>query len=185
VPAGTPVANSVPPDPRAGAPGSGIATGAVAVLPGGIASRSFTGPLTGGTVLASVAPAGRWSLVGPDGTRTPRTSSFGWAARYRVAASGTGTLRFDGGLLSPLSFVLSLVTWLIAVALLLGDGAVRPWRRIRFPRPRARAAGNAADGDGERGDGGDGGAPDDPVTPDRGTATGVGSGATVGGAVHR
>jgi len=99
-----------------------------------------------------------------------------------VAASGTGTLRFDGGLLAPLSFVLSLVTWLIAIALLLGDGAVRPWRRIRFPRPRPRvqATGNAAGGD--IGDGGD---TDDPLNPDTGTGTGVGSGATVGGTVHR
>jgi hypothetical protein len=179
VPSGTPVANSVPPDPRSGAPGSGIATGAVAILPGGIASRSFTGPLTEGTVLASVAPAGRWALARADGSLAPRTSSFGWAARYRVAASGTGTLRFDGGLLSPLSFVVSLVTWLVVVVLLLGDGAVRPWRRIRFPRPRPRArrTGNAADGDGESGEGGD--------TTDPGAGTGVGAGATVGGSVHR
>jgi GT2 family glycosyltransferase len=184
VPAGTPVANSVPPDPRAGAPGSGIATGAVAVLPGAVASRTFTGPLTEGTVLASVAPAGKWSLAGPGGAQAPRTSSFGWAARYRVATSGTGTLQFDGGLLAPLSFVLSLVTWLVAIALLLGDGAVRPWRRIRFPRPRPRPqprANSAAAG----GDSGDGGDTDDLLTPDTGTATGVGSGATVRGTVHR
>jgi hypothetical protein len=184
VPTGTPVANSVPPDPRAGAPGSGIATGAVAVLPGAVASRTFTGPLTGGTVLASVAPAGKWTLSGPGGAEAPRTSSFGWAARYRVAVSGTGTLRFDGGLLAPLSFVLSLVTWLIAIALLLGDGAVRPWRRIRFPRPRPRprARTDSAEAQGESGDSRDS---DGPVTPDSGTGTGIGSGATVGGTVHQ
>ncbi len=142
VPAGTTVPNGSPPDPLAGSPGSGFVTGAVPVLPGGIASRSFSGPLTKGTVLASVAPAGRWNLTGPAGVRAPRTSSFGWAARYRVDGTGVGTLRFDGGLVAPLSFVLSLVTWLVALALLVGDGAGRPWRRLRLPRPRLRGSGH-------------------------------------------
>ena len=146
VPAGTTVPNGSPPDPLAGSPGSGFVTGAVPVLPGGIASRSFSGPLTKGTVLAALAPAGRWNLTGPDGARVPRTSSFGWAARYQVATAGTGTLRFDGGLVAPLSFVLSLVTWLAALTLLIGDGAGRPWRRLRLPRPRLRGSGPTDDG---------------------------------------
>ncbi len=43
VPAGTTVPDTVQPDPRAGSPGSGVARGAVPVLPGPAASQSFTG----------------------------------------------------------------------------------------------------------------------------------------------
>ena len=181
VPAGTSVANSAPPDPLAGTPGSGIASGAVAVLPGGAASRSFTGPLAKGTVLAAVAPSDRWNLGGPDGTRAPRTSSFGWAARFQVAASGTGTLDFSGGLLSPLSFVVSLATWLVAVVLL-GDRLGRPWRRLRLPRPRHRTW--SGDG-GDNGDGGDTGDNRDDRAGIPTPHAEVGTDAPVGGPAHR
>ena len=109
------------------------------VLPGPVASRSYRGPLSKGTVLAAVAPAGRWSLVGPTGSMAPRASSFGWVARYQVGTAGTGTLRFRGGLVAPLSFVVSVVTWLVAVALLVGEGVGRP-RRMRLRREGRRGA---------------------------------------------
>ncbi len=38
-----------------------------------------------------------------------------------MASAGTGTLHFDGGLVAPLSFVLAVVTWLVALALLIGN----------------------------------------------------------------
>jgi GT2 family glycosyltransferase len=141
VPKGTAVPHSAQPDPLTGSPGAGVVSGAVPVLPGPAASRSFTGALTKGVVLAAAAPAGRWSLTGPNGVPAAGSSSFGWAARYRVTAAGPGTLRFDGGLVAPLSSVISIVTWLVAVALLIGDGVGRPWNRVRLRRPRLRPAG--------------------------------------------
>jgi GT2 family glycosyltransferase len=146
VPAGTAVPDAVQPDPLAGSPGSGAVPGAVPVLPGGGASRAYTGPLVPGSVLAAMAPAGRWNLSGPSGTAAPRSASFGWAARYQVVASGPATLRFDGGLVAPLSFAVSIVTWLAALALLLGDGVGRPWNRLRLRRPRLRPDGAGSPG---------------------------------------
>ncbi|MGO8872774.1 MAG: glycosyltransferase [Acidimicrobiales bacterium] len=116
-----------------GPPGSGVVHGAVPVLPGPAASRSFRGPLSVGTVLAALAPAGRWTLTTAGGT-APRSSSFGWAAKYRVTTAGTGVLGFDGGLVVPLSFLASVVTWLVVVAALW----VRRPRSLRWRRRRAR-----------------------------------------------
>jgi hypothetical protein len=124
-----------------GASGSGLVPGAVPVLPGPAASRSYRGPVRAGSVLAAVAPAGRWSLTGASGAPAPRSSSFGWAARYRLAASGVTTLRFQGGPVVPLSLLVSVVTWLFAIVLLLGGGADRRWRRLRRRRHRTVAAG--------------------------------------------
>ena len=156
VPAGTAVPDGVRPDPLAGSPGSGVAPGAVPVLPGGIASRSFTGALAAGIVLAALAPAGRWNLTTTSGSLAPRSPSFGWAARYPVTAAGPGTLRFDGGVVAPLSFVISIVTWLAALVLLIGDGGGRPWNRLRLRRPRLRpGTGDRPSGDPEDGPGSD------------------------------
>ena len=149
VPAGTPVPDSPRPDPLAGRPGSGVVPGAVPVLAGPAAARSYAGPLTRGTVLAAVAPAGRWSLAGPTGVPALRDSSFGWAARFRVTAAGAATLRFNGGLVAPLSLVASVVVWLAALALLMGRSLGRPWARVR-KRRRVRAE---AGGDADRPDG--------------------------------
>ena len=101
------------------------------MLPGPSAARSYSGPLSVGTVTAAVAPAGRWSLSGPTGSPLPRSASFGWGAQYRVAAAGVGVLDFDGGMLAPLAALLSIVGWLVVVALLIGQGPVRPpsWAR--------------------------------------------------------
>ncbi len=174
VPAGTTVPDSTHPDPLAGSPGSGVVPGAEAVLPGPAAARSFQGPLTKGTVLAASAPAGRWSLAGPTGARVPQAPSFGWAARFRVATAGSGTLRFDGGLVAPLSFVVSIVTWLVAVALLIGDGVGRPLRRVRLPRPWSRAGAAGTGPGGETGDDGTGTGPDHRRSPDAGVGVPAG-----------
>jgi hypothetical protein len=89
-----------------------------------------------------VAPAGRWSLVGPSGTADPRSSSFGWAAQYRVAAAGTAILRFDGGPWAPLGVLVELVLWLaVAAALIERRGVVRPWVRAVARRSQHRPAG--------------------------------------------
>ena len=128
--------------PTASPPGTRVVPGARPVLPGPPAQRSYTGPVPPGTVLAAVAPAGRWSLVGPSGTADPRSSSFGWAAQYRVAAAGTAILRFDGGPWAPLGVLVELVLWLaVAAALIERRGVVRPWVRAVARRSQHRPAG--------------------------------------------
>ncbi len=57
-----------------------------------------------------------------------------------MASAGPGTLRFDGGWLAPLSFVVSVATWLAAMVLLIAEDLGRPLRRVRL-RPRGRTAG--------------------------------------------
>jgi len=149
VPQGVPVPPSSGPDPMAGRPGSGVVPGAVPVLAGPVASRSYSGPLAPGTVLAAVAPAGRWRLTGPTGGPAPRTSSFGWGARFRVTAAGPATLRFDGGLVAPLSFAVSVVVWLAALAFLMGRNLGRARARVRLRRrPKAEAGGDPDRADG-------------------------------------
>jgi hypothetical protein len=136
LPAGSSPPDTVQPDPRSGRPGSGVVPGAAPVLPGPAASRAFSGTLAKGTVLSAAAPSGRWSLTGPTGAAAPRSSSFGWAARYRVATAGVGTLHFNGGVVAPLSFAVSIVTWLVVLVLLIGQDLGRPWRRVRIRRRR-------------------------------------------------
>jgi hypothetical protein len=144
VPAGTSVPDAAQPAPRGGSPGSGVVPGAVPVLTGPAASRSFTGTLVKGTVLSSAAPSGRWTLSGPTGAVAPRSPSFGWGSRYQVATAGAGTLHFDGGLVAPLSFAVSIVTWLVALALLIGNNLGGPWNRVRIRRRRLANAGRAS-----------------------------------------
>ena len=143
VPAGTTVPDAKQPDPRGGSPGSGVVPGAVPVLTGPAAARSFTGTLAKGTVLSSAAPSGRWALNGPNGVAATRSSSFGWGGRYQVVTAGVGTLHFDGGLVAPLAFAVSIVTWLVALALLIGNRLGRPWRRVRIRRRRPADVGGA------------------------------------------
>ena len=146
----TAVPTTAAPDPLVGAPGTGVVPGAVPVLPGPPAAVSYSGPLSVGTVLAAVAPAGRWTLSGPSGSPEPRSASFGWGAKYRVAASGKGVLGFDGGILAPLAALVSIVVWVVVIALLIGQGSLRPpsWvrlrRRRRGPGPDQEAADSAA-----------------------------------------
>ena len=97
-------------------PGRAVVPGAVPVLPGPAAARSFQGPLTAGTVFASVAPAGDWQLAGASGATAARTSAFGWASRYAVPARTVGTLRFGDGFLPLLVLVFSVLAWGLAVA---------------------------------------------------------------------
>jgi GT2 family glycosyltransferase len=130
------VANSTSdPAALAGSPGGSIVPGAVPVLPGSPTARSYRGPLRPGTVLTALAPAGRWTLVGPSGTTAVRTPSFGWAGSFAVTAPGQSTLRFHGGVLTPLALLGSIVAWGLAVIVLLGrrlggsSGAVRLRRR--------------------------------------------------------
>jgi GT2 family glycosyltransferase len=151
LPTGASVPDSPRPDPLVGTPGSGVVAGAVPVLAGPVASRSYAGPLAPGTVLAAVAPAGRWSLTGPTGRPARRSSSFGWAARFGVTAAGPATLRFEGGLVAAVSFAVSVVVWLAALALLMGRNLGRPWARVRSRRrPRDEAGGDADGSDGSQ-----------------------------------
>jgi len=126
-------------------PGATALPGAVAVLPGPSAARSFQGPLVPGTVFASVAPAGSWQLVGPSGAALPRSPAFGWAARYAVPTATSGTLRFAGGPLPLLIGLFSILAWTLALAALVDRrrirrewervGRPRSWSTVRSPRP--------------------------------------------------
>jgi hypothetical protein len=137
--------SGLPPDSAVASPavvpGSPLVRGAVPVLPGPSAARAYRGPLAPGTVLTALAPAGRWSLVEAGGTRAPRSSSFGWAGRYQVTEAGVGTLRFGGGLLTPLSLLFSLVAWATAVALLSVRRLGLSLHRVRTGRRRSPAVG--------------------------------------------
>jgi hypothetical protein len=164
VPAGKPLAASDATPRSASAhpgspPGLPLEPYAVPVLPGPAAARSYRGPLRVGELLAALAPAGRWNLVESGGTPAVRSSSFGWAGRYRVTASGAATLRFGGGLVTPVSFFVSVIAWLTAVAFLSVRRLDGSWRRVRTGRRRRRVDDDdAPDGDGSA-------AASDPVPP--------------------
>jgi GT2 family glycosyltransferase len=121
--------------------------GAVPVLPGVAAARSYRGPLVAGTVVAAVAPAGRWELVGGTGTVEQRSSAFGWAARYSVPSPTTATLRFDDGLLPLVIGVFSVMAWGLALVALVDRRRIRrEWERVG--RPRSWSTGRHRPGDG-------------------------------------
>ncbi len=122
------------PGALAGPPGGSIVPGAVAVLPGPPAARSYQGRLGRGTVLTALAPAARWTLVGPTGTVVRPAPSFGWAGRYRVTSPGPTILRFQGGVLTPLALIGSVLAWGLAVAVLLGRQLGGAWGLVRTRR---------------------------------------------------
>ena len=116
-------------------PGTPAVAGAVAVLPGAAAARCFTGPLVKGTVIASVAPAGRWQLASGSGSIAPRSTAYGWAARYAVTTPTSGTLRFTGGVLPPAIGIFSILVWALALAALVDRRRIRrEWERVGRPR---------------------------------------------------
>jgi GT2 family glycosyltransferase len=122
-------------------PGHPIVPGAVPVLPGAATATSFRGAVPAGTVLAALAPADRWQLVGPSGAAAPRSSSFGWAEQYRVSAPGVATLGFHGSPWSPIGVVFQIVLWLVVIAALVERrGVVRPWLRSVVGGSRRRRA---------------------------------------------
>ena len=132
--------------PLGAGPGAAIVPGAVPVLPGPAAARSFDGPLVPGTVFASVAPSGRWALESGTGSVAPRRPAFGWAARYAVATRTTGTLHFDDGLLPLVIGVYSVLVWFVALAALVDRRRIRrEWERVG--RPRSWSSGRSRDGD--------------------------------------
>ena len=135
----TPLPTSLP-SPLNMAPGTPIVSGLRPVLPGPAAASSYQGPLVPGTVLAAVAPAGRWQLIAPSGAVESSSPSFGWAARYDVATQGTGTLQFSSDIWSPLGVAFQIVVWLAAIAALL--------RRRRRVAPRGRRRSRQSDAQG-------------------------------------
>ena len=124
------------PSPLNNPPGTPIVSGLRPVLPGPTAATSYQGPLVPGTVLASLAPADRWALTDPAGQVLSSSPSFGWAARYAVTGSGTGTLRFTTDLWTPLGVTFQVVVWLAALTVLA--------RRRHAPRGGAAAQAGAA-----------------------------------------
>ena len=138
-------ATPAPPPPGSG-PGTAAIPGASPVLAGPVAARSYSGRLVPGTVVASVAPAGSWSLLSGSGAVAHRSPVFGWAARYAVPSRTTGTLRFDGGVLPPLLGAYSILAWAFALAALVDRRRIRrEWERVG--RPRSWSTGRARDND--------------------------------------
>ena len=130
----TPLSTSLP-SPLNLAPGTPIVSGLRPVLPGPAAASAYQGPLVAGTVLAAVAPAGRWHLIAPSGSVVPSAPSFGWAARYSISTSGTGTLTFGTDIWSPLGVAFQIIVWLAAIAALLQRRRLVAWRGRRRSRP--------------------------------------------------
>jgi GT2 family glycosyltransferase len=125
--------------PLAGSPGTPVVPGVQPVLPGAVASRSFQGPLTAGTVFSSAAPSGDWQLVSGSGATVPRSDSFGWASRYAVATATKGTFRFEDGFLPLLAGLFSLAAWSLALAALIDRRRLRrEWERVGRPRSWAQ-----------------------------------------------
>jgi len=159
LPAKSAAVQAAAPGVLGGPPGASVVPGAVPVLPGPAASRSYRGTLSVGTVLAAVAPSGRWALTGPGGSPAPRSSWLGWAAKYQVTNPGVGVLRFDGGAVAPVSLVVSILTWLVVIAALAD-------RRPRVPGWRRRRGAARGDGPPDGGVDGPTGAPVDGRVPE-------------------
>ncbi|MHB1517612.1 MAG: glycosyltransferase [Acidimicrobiales bacterium] len=123
----------------AGRPGTSPVPGARPVLTGTPAARAYRGPVSAGTVFAAFAPSGSWVLTQAGGTPAHESQSFGWAARYRVTRPGPAVLGFEGGITVPITFVASLLTWLVALVALLGRRPTASRRRRSEPD---RAAGD-------------------------------------------
>jgi len=125
--------------PLATSPGTPVVQGVQPVLSGAVASRSFQGPLTAGTVISSAAPSGDWQLVSGSGVNLLRSDSFGWTSRYAVATATKGTLRFEDGFLPLLAGLFSLAAWSLASAALIDRRRLRrEWERVGRPRSWAQ-----------------------------------------------
>ena len=89
------------------------------------------GPVSGGTVFSSAAPAGHFELV-VDGRPVAWKAAFGWASQYRAPA-GSAQLRFHGNPIVPLSVLAQFILWL-GVAWVLVDARFGIRRRLRRRR---------------------------------------------------
>jgi GT2 family glycosyltransferase len=141
---------ATPPQLAAGSPGTPLVV-AHPVLPGPPAATAYDGPVAAGTVLGSVAPAGRWNLTvgSADAARTPW---FGWAAGYRVTHAGEATLSFDGGAVTPLADLVAVATWLAAAAALVFRAQRRNGSEGRSPGFRRRRLGSVDENGSEEAD---------------------------------
>jgi GT2 family glycosyltransferase len=131
-------------------PGSPVVPGAEPVLSGHPGATSFRGTLARGTVLAALAPASRWHLVGAAG-RAPQRVQFGWVGVYTLGRRGPATLAFDGGVLPALATAYVVLAWLAAVLVSVGGRprwALALARRPTGRRRRSRAAGATSAQDG-------------------------------------
>jgi GT2 family glycosyltransferase len=125
--------------PQAASPGTPVVPGVRPVLSGPVASRSFQGPLTAGSVFSSAAPSGDWQLVSGSGATVPRSDSFGWASRYAVATATKATLLFEDGFLPLWAGLFSSVAWTLALAALIDRRRLRrEWERVGRPRTLAQ-----------------------------------------------
>ena len=131
----------------AGAPGRALVQPGVAdvagwhpVLGSGTGATAYRGTLPPGTVFASYAPAGSWTLT-VGGRAVTGSPAFGWAAQYPTAAGGRAVLAFSGAPLVTLAEVLELLLWIaVAAFFLLGRRLARA-RAARGPSGPGRSRG--------------------------------------------
>ncbi|MGH9019236.1 MAG: hypothetical protein ACRDY1_15910, partial [Acidimicrobiales bacterium] len=100
-------------------------------------ATAVSGRVPAGTVLAAVAPARAWQLVGADGRVERSQTAFGYAASFTVTRPQPVTVRFEGSVSHGVETIIEILLWVVAVAFLLGRR--RPGRR----RPRRSRVGRA------------------------------------------
>ncbi len=132
------------------APGSPVLPGATPVLAGRPSATSFGGSLRRGTVVAALAPASRWHLVGAAGPAPERRTS-GWVATYAVTRPGPASLTFDAGALPVVATAYVVLAWLAVLVVSVGGRprwALTVARRpslLRFRHRKDRTAPPTAD----------------------------------------
>ena len=117
-------------------------------LPAPAGTTRVSGRVPAGTVLAAVAPARDWHLVGPGGRVQVATTAFGYAAAFRVARPGVVTVAFGGSWAHGLEVGLETAAWVAVAGVLAGR---RRWfglwrwrrrrRRVGVPSTGLRTAG--------------------------------------------
>jgi len=102
-------------------------TGWRPVLPGSPGATSVTGRVPAGTVLDAVAPASAWQLTGPNGALDHASTSFGYAATFRVDRAGPVTVAFVGSWSHGLEIALETTAWVALAAALAGRRRWLDW----------------------------------------------------------
>ncbi len=107
------------------------------ILLGPTGAHSYQGTLTGGTVVASYAPGGSWTLdVGGHGYSS--TSAYGWAAQFPNTKAGTATLSVNAPWFVPLSVLGEVLLWLAIAGALIGRRRALDWWWQPLARRRRR-----------------------------------------------
>jgi hypothetical protein len=97
-------------------------------------SRTWTGKVPRGVLLAALAPAGDFTAT-VDGRSLTRSSAYGWAASWRVPA-GNAALSLDAPPLNAILAALVLALWLLVVVAIIGVDRLTSMAAWLRRRPR-------------------------------------------------